>query len=130
MRLLRRMPVIGPPLVRAELLRRHRAGLDRPPQIDPPVTFNDHMLHRLLYDRDPRLKITNNKLAAREMIRREVGEEFLVPLLGVWKDPSEIEWHKLPERFVLKPSHLSGAVALVRTPEDRNPTALAAQARA
>ncbi|WP_372621832.1 ATP-grasp fold amidoligase family protein [Falsiroseomonas sp.] len=130
LRLLRRLPLVGPPLVRATLLRRqHRATGERA-QLDPPVTFNDHILHRMLYDRDPRLKVINDKLAVRQVIAGLAGPAFVVPLLGVWDDPERIDWERLPERFVLKSNHASGRFALVRNPAERDPAALAARARA
>lgn len=129
LRLLRRLPVVGPPLVRATLIRRHRLATGRTPRLDPPATFNERMLHRMLHDRDPRLRAMNDKLAMREMVARQLGPAFVVPLLGVWDDPTRIDWTALPDRFVLKPSHASGRVALVRTPAERDPAALAARAR-
>jgi hypothetical protein len=126
---LRRMPGIGPPLVRAELVRSYTRFHGRPPRLDPPVGFNEHVLHRLLHDRDKRLKVINDKLALRDFIRQRVGADFVVPLLGVWRDPSGIDWAGLPIPFVLKPNHASGHCAFVRTPEDLDPARLAALAR-
>lgn len=102
--------------------------MERPLRLDPPVDLNEHLVHRILYDRDPRLKIVCDKIAVRELIRERVGEAFVVPLLGVWNDPREIEWEALPERFVLKPNHGSGSVALVHGEPDRDPDALARRA--
>ena len=95
------------------------------PRLNPPVSFNEHILHRILCDRDPRLKIICDKLTVRDFIRQHAGPEFVVPLLGVWKDPAEIDWDCLPQRFVLKPSHSSGPVAFVRNDTDRDPILLA-----
>lgn len=129
LRLLRRAPLIGPVLTRATLVRRYRAETGRSPRLDHPTSFDDRMLHRMLHDHDPRLKVVNDKLAVREMVARLAGPEFVVPLLGVWEDPARIAWDSLPERFVLKASHASGRVAMVERPEERDPLALTAQAR-
>ena len=128
--LLRRLPLVGPPLARATLIHRYRRATGLTPRFDPPVTFNDRILHRMLYDHDPYLKVINDKLAMREVVARLAGPAFVVPLLGVWDDPDRIDWDSLPERFVLKSNHASGRFAMVRNPAERDPAALAAKARA
>ncbi|WP_336800216.1 ATP-grasp fold amidoligase family protein [Kaistia sp. MMO-174] len=113
LRKLRRLPVLGSPFLRHWHVRRYAAGMGELPRLAPPVTYSEHLLHRILFDRDPRLKIVSDKLAVRELIRERVGETFLVPLIGAWTRPEEIAWDSLPDRFVLKPNHGSGMVALV-----------------
>lgn len=98
-------------------------------RLDPPVGFNDRIIHRLLYDRDPRLKIVCDKLAVREMIRDRLGATYLIPLLGTWNDASEIDWQSLPAQFVLKPTHSSGPIAIVPDHVERAPEKLAEMAR-
>ena len=83
------------------------------PRLNPPISFNEHILHRTIYDRDPRLRIVCDKLAVRRLIAERVGEEYVVPLSGVWECPREITWHTLPQKFVLKPNHSAGLVAIV-----------------
>jgi hypothetical protein len=46
-------------------------------------------------------------------VQAKVGSKYIVPLLGVYEHPKEIEWQTLPEKFVLKPSHASGAFRIV-----------------
>ena len=83
------------------------------PRLNPPVSFTEHITHRIIFDRDPRLPIVCDKLAVRGLIEERVGKEYVVPLLGVWERPTEIAWHTLPKKFVLKPNHASGFVAIV-----------------
>lgn len=113
LRKLRRLPVIGGLFVRRWHVRRYTAAMGEAPQLAPPVTYSEHLLHRILFDRDPRLKIVSDKLAVRNLIRDRVGEAYLVPLLGVWETPEEIAWNSLPGSFVLKPNHGSGMVEIV-----------------
>lgn len=49
-----------------------------------------------------------DKYKVREYIKEQLGEEFLIPLLGVWNDPDEINFDALPDQFVLKCNHNSG----------------------
>ena len=71
------------------------------------------ILHRIIYDRDPKLRIVCDKVAVRRLIEERVGVEYVVPLLGVWQRASEIPGIRLPQKFVLKPSHSSGPFAIV-----------------
>jgi tetratricopeptide (TPR) repeat protein len=95
------------------LLIRYRDVFGVFPRLNPPVSFNERIIHRIIYDRDRRLKIVCDKLAVRRLIEELVGKEYVVPVLGVWERPREIAWHSLPEKFVLKPNHASGHFAVV-----------------
>lgn len=128
-RALCRAPGIGSAATRAILVKRFEQTHGRPPNLEDPVGFNEQMLHRMLYDHDTRLKTLCDKLAAREVVRQRVGLDFVVPVLGIWRDPAEIDWASLPPRFVLKPTHGSGMCALVHGPAELDPALLAAQAR-
>lgn len=120
----------GPRLNRPWHAGRYMEIMKQPLRLDPPVGFNDHVVHRILYDRDPLLKQLCDKLAVRDIIRERVGAEFVVPLLGVWAKSRNIDWQSLPERFVLKPSHGSGHTALVTGAGVRDPVELAGRAEA
>ena len=49
-----------------------------------------------------------DKYKVLDYIARMLGEEYLIPLLGVWDDPDEIDFDALPDQFVLKCNHNSG----------------------
>jgi Flp pilus assembly protein TadD len=100
-------------LAQWRLLFRYRQTFGVFPRLHPPVSFNERILHRIIYDRDPRLRIVSDKLAVRGFIEERVGKEYVVPLLGVWERPREITWQILPEKFVLKPNHAAGLFAIV-----------------
>lgn len=95
------------------LLRRYRVVFGAWPRLFPPISFNEHILHRIIYDRDPRLKVICDKVAVRKFVRDKVGSKYVLPLIGVYEHLDEIEWQKLPVRFVLKPSHASGSVRFI-----------------
>lgn len=85
-----------------------KAQMGRELDLENPVTFNEKIQWLKLYDRDPRYTLMVDKFKVREYIARELGHEYLVPLLGVWDSPEEIDFDTLPERFVLKCNHNSG----------------------
>lgn len=55
-----------------------------------------------------------DKYLVRDYIKERNLECILVPLLGKWKDPNEIDFSKLPDQFVLKSNHGSGDVIIVK----------------
>ena len=49
-----------------------------------------------------------DKYLVRDYVKEKIGEEYLIPLLGVWDDPEKIDFNELPMQFVLKCNHNSG----------------------
>lgn len=55
-----------------------------------------------------------DKYAVREYVEKRVGVEYLVGLLGVWNNASEIDFDSLPDKFALKCNHGSGTNVICR----------------
>lgn len=55
-----------------------------------------------------------DKYTVREFVRERVGENYLVPILGVYDRFADIDIDSLPELFVMKATHGSGWNILVR----------------
>lgn len=85
----------------------------KPPNISSPRAFTEKILWRVLFERDERFTRLSDKLAVREWVARTIGEEYLIPLLGVWDSFSRIDFKALPRAFVLKVTSASGANAIV-----------------
>lgn len=96
-----------------EVRRAHLRATGRLPALFPPRTLNEHIVHRIIFDRDPRLKVISDKVAVRRFISNLVGERYVVPLLGKWRRVDEVEWDRLPASFVLKPNQTSGPFIVV-----------------
>lgn len=75
-----------------------------------PRTFNEKLNWLKLYDRRTEYTIMADKYKVREYIARKIGEEHLIPLLGVWDSPDEIDFAALPNEFVLKCNHDNGVI--------------------
>lgn len=84
------------------------------PDLNNPKTFNEKLQWLKLYDRNPKYTMLVDKYAVKEYIAREVGNEYVIPTLGVWKSFEEIDFDKLPNQFVLKCTHDSGSVIVVK----------------
>lgn len=73
--------------------------------IDMPITFNEKLQWLKLNDRKPKYSIYVDKYAVRSYVSEIIGEQYLVPLLGVYESVGEIDWGLLPKQFVLKCTH-------------------------
>lgn len=74
-----------------------------------PKTFNEKLQWIKINDRKPEYSIYADKYAVREYIAKEIGEKYLVPLIGFYNSVEEIKWNDLPNQFVMKCTHGSGA---------------------
>lgn len=88
--------------------------------LDNPRTLNEKIQWLKLYDRDPDLTHWADKHKVRDYIREIIGPQYLIPLLAVAEDPHQIDFDALPEPFIIKPTHLSGQVAIVRDKREVN----------
>lgn len=73
-----------------------------------PLTYNEKLQWIKLYDRKPIYIVYADKYKVRGFISKTIGDQYLVPLIGMYKNANEIPWEKLPNRFVLKCNHASG----------------------
>ena len=76
--------------------------------LEHPKTFNEKLQWLKLYNRKTSYTTMVDKYKVREYIRERLGEKYLIPLLGVWNNPEEIDFDILPNQFVLKCNHNSG----------------------
>ena len=78
------------------------------PNLKNPNTFNEKLQWLKLHDRNPEYTKMVDKYEVRKYIAEKIGEEYLIPLLGVWDKAEDIDFDKLPDQFVLKCNHNSG----------------------
>lgn len=86
----------------------YKARMGKELNLDNPQTFNEKLQWLKLYNRRPEYTMMADKFLVRDYIAKTLGEKYLIPLLGVWDDPDEIDFDALPDRFVLKCNHNSG----------------------
>lgn len=87
---------------------KYRARIKKKLVLDSPKTFNEKLQWLKLYDRKPEYTVMVDKYRVREYIANKIGEEYLIPLLGVWDTPDEINFDELPNQFAVKCNHNSG----------------------
>ena len=78
-----------------------------------PVTFNDKVRYKLLRDHRSLQVTFADKAAMRDHVARVVGEQHLPRLIGLLDDPDDLLAVDLPDAYVVKPTHGSGACVVV-----------------
>ena len=104
---------LSPPQYLAALKHWYWLFKGRPCHLEAPRTMTEKIHWLKLYDSTPLKGRLADKFLVREWVADTVGEEYLVPLLGVWDSPDEIDFASLPTSFVLKATHGSGWNILV-----------------
>lgn len=79
-----------------------------------PQTFNEKLQWLKLYDRRPEYTTMVDKFAVKKWVSDRIGEEYVIPTLGLWNSFEEINFDALPNQFVLKCTHGSGDVVICR----------------
>lgn len=79
-----------------------------------PVSYTEKLQWLKLNVRDPQYTSLVDKLEAKNYISNIVGSTYVIPTLGVYDDFDDIDFRKLPNKFVLKCTHDSGGIAICR----------------
>ena len=100
---------------RSRLVRLWRLWRTRSPR-----TFTDKVRYKMLRDHRPLLVTFADKAAVRDHVTAVLGPGYLPRVLAVLDDPRDLASLDLPEAYVVKPTHGSGAVVVVspRAPQD------------
>ena len=104
---------MSPPRYRSALKRWYWLFKCRPCHLEDPRTMTEKIHWLKLYDSTPLKGRLADKFLVRQWVADTVGEKYLIPLLGVWDSPDEIDFDSLPDSFVLKATHGSGWNILV-----------------
>lgn len=78
-----------------------------------PKTFTEKLQWLKVYNYKPEYTKMVDKLAAKDYVASRIGEEYIIPTLGVWDRVEDIDWDSLPDQFVLKTTHGGGGGGVV-----------------
>ncbi|WP_209020830.1 ATP-grasp fold amidoligase family protein [Nocardioides sp. 1609] len=78
-----------------------------------PRTFSEKVRYKMIRDHRALMVTLADKVAVRDHVAALVGEDVLPRALHVLDDPAALARVDLPEAFVLKPAHGSGAAVIV-----------------
>ena len=79
-----------------------------------PQTYNEKLQWLKLYDRHEEYTQMVDKYEAKKYVASIIGDEYIIPTLGVYDSFDEIDFHELPNQFVLKCTHNSGGIIICK----------------
>lgn len=82
------------------------------PDLLNPVTLNEKICHRILFIHNPFYTLLADKLLVRQYVEKRTNLIKLIPLVGVYNRVDDIDFDKLPSKFVLKCNHDSGSAVI------------------
>lgn len=82
--------------------------------LENPQTFQEKLQWIKLYDRKPEYTQMVDKYEAKKYVADIIGEEHIIPTLGVWDRFDDIDFDSLPNQFVLKCTHDSGGLIICK----------------
>jgi len=78
-----------------------------------PKTFTEKLQWLKVYDFKPEYSTMVDKLLVKDYVACIIGQEYIIPTLGVWDKVEDIDWGVLPNQFVLKTTHGGGGGGVV-----------------
>ena len=79
-----------------------------------PTSFNEKLQWLKLHDRKPLYTQMADKCEAKKYVASIIGEEYIIPTLGVYDSFDAIDFSTLPQRFVMKCTHDSGGLVICK----------------
>lgn len=82
--------------------------------LDNPITYNEKLQWLKLYNRKPEYTQMVDKFEVKHYVANIIGEEHIIPTIGIWDKVEDINFNELPNQFVLKCTHDSGGIVICR----------------
>ena len=82
--------------------------------LENPVTFNEKLQWLKIHNQNPEYSKMVDKYEAKKWIAERIGNEYVIPTLGVWDKFDDINFDQLPNQFVLKCTHDSGGLVICK----------------
>ena len=96
----------------AFLKNEYRAYMKKELNLENPETYNEKLQWLKIHNRKPEYTTMVDKYESKNYVAGILGEEYIIPTLGVWERFEDINFDELPEQFVLKCTHDSGGLAI------------------
>lgn len=79
-----------------------------------PELFTEKLQWLKLNDRNPQYTKLADKYDVKMWVAEKIGNEHVIPTIGVYDSFEEIDLKKLPQRFVMKCTHNSGGIIICK----------------
>lgn len=96
------------------LKTKYRYKFNKKLDLNNPQTFNEKLQWLKLYDRNPEYTKMVDKYEAKKYVANIIGEEYIIPTLGVYDKFEDINFATLPNQFVIKCTHDSGGLIICK----------------
>ena len=90
-----------------------RINMGKVLNLDDPQTYNEKLQWLKLYDRKSEYSMMVDKYEVKDYVAHKIGDNHIIPTLGVWERFDDIDFSLLPNQFVLKCTHDSGGLIIV-----------------
>jgi len=81
---------------------------------DNPKTYTEKINVSKIRENNDNRDVLTDKYLVRNWVSKKIGDKYLVPLYGVYDSFDEIDFDKLPDKFVIKCNHDCGSVTLCK----------------
>lgn len=96
------------------LKKKYKIKMGKNLNLEKPRTYNEKLQWLKLYDHNPLYTELVDKYMVKQYVADKIGEEYVIPTLGVWDSFDEIDFEQLPQQFVLKCTHDSGGLIICK----------------
>lgn len=96
------------------LKQMYRINMGKELNLENPINYTEKLQWLKLYDHRPEYTTMVDKYAAKQYVADRIGDQYVIPMLGVWETAKDIDFEVLPEQFVLKTTHDSGALVICK----------------
>src|SRR5699024_4093174 len=87
-----------------------RANMHKKLDIKNPKSYSEKLQWLKLYDRQSKYITMVDKYEVKKYVADLIGDEYIIPTLGVWDKFEDIDFDLFPNQFVLKCTHDSGGL--------------------
>lgn len=81
--------------------------------LNSPRGYNEKVQWLKLYNRKPEYTMMVDKYNVKKYVANLIGEKYIIPTIGVWTRPEDIDFDSLPNQFVLKTTHGGGNIGVI-----------------
>lgn len=92
----------------------YRKKIGKKLNLKNPQTFNEKMQWLKLNDRKEIYTTMVDKYDVKKYVANIIGEEYIIPTIGVYDNFDNINFDELPNKFVIKCTHDSGGVVVCK----------------
>ena len=96
------------------LKRIYKIKMKKDLNLENPQTFNEKVQWLKMYDRKDIYTRMVDKYEAKQLVSDIIGKEYIIPTIGLYNSFDDIDFNKMPKSFVIKCTHDSGGLIIVK----------------